>query len=129
MPEKLSVAAKIPANKEKGTRELGPVTITVSNGATAKEQIEMFGDEAVKSQSTGAWVVTLQSGIRSGLKKGESQEQIQARLKDSKMGVASKGVKVDPVQAYLAEFQSATPEEQQKMIVEMQKRAATIKMK
>ncbi len=124
MPEKLSVAAKIPANKEKGTPELGPVTITVNNGASAKEQIEMFGDEAVKSQSTGAWVVTLQGNIRAGLKKGNTQEQIQSRLKDSKMGVASKGVKVDPVQAYLAQFQSETPEGQQKMLAELQKRAA-----
>jgi hypothetical protein len=32
-------------------------------------------------------------------------------------------VKVDPVQAYLNQFQSATPEEQKKMLAELQARA------
>ena len=40
------------------------------------------------------------------------------------MGVAAQGAKVDPVQAYYATFQSATPEEQAKMLAELQKRAA-----
>ena len=58
------------------------------------------------------------------MRRGETPEQIQLRLKDAKMGVASKGAKVDPVQAYLAQFQTATPEEQKKMLAELQKRAA-----
>ena len=124
MPEKLSVTAKVPANKKKGTKELGPATIVVNSGKTAKEMIEMFGDDAVKTNATANWVVTIQSNIRAGLKKGETQEQIQARLADAKMGVAAKGVKVDPIQAYLATFQSATPEEQKKLHADLQKRAA-----
>lgn len=124
--EKLSVAAKVPANEKKGTKELGPCTVTVSTGTDAKEMIEMFGGEAVKSNAEANWVVTLQSNIRAGLKKGETPDQIQARIKDAKMGVAAKGVKVDPVQAYLAQFQSSTPQEQKKMLAELGKRAAKV---
>lgn len=124
MPSTLSVAAKVPANKEKKTAELGPCTITVTTGKDAEEMTQMFGSEAVKSNAEANWAVTLQSNIRAGLKKGETPEQIQARLKDAKMGVATKGIKVDPVQAYLAQFQGATPVEQKKMLAELQKRAA-----
>lgn len=122
--ESLTVAAKVPANEKKGTKELGPCTVSVNTGKDAEEMIQMFGSEAVKSNAEANWAVTLQSNIRSGLKKGETTEQIQARLKDAKMGVAAKGAKVDPVQAYLAQFQSATPANQKKMLAELGKRAA-----
>ena len=124
MPKDLTATAKVPANKEKGTPELGPVTITVKTGKDLKEMVQMFGEEAIKSNAEANWVVTLQGNIRAGLRRGETPEQIQARLANAKMGVAQKGVKVDPVQAYLAKFQSATPEEQQKMLAELKKRAA-----
>ena len=124
MPQKMQVEAKVPENKEKGTPQLGPVTVEVTTGESAKEMIEMFGDEAVKSNADANWRVTLQSNIRSGLKRGETAEQIQAKLAGAKMGVATQGTKVDPVQAYLAEFQNATPERQQQMLEELQKRAA-----
>lgn len=119
----LSVAAKVLANKEKGTKELGPCTVTVKTGKDAEEMILLFGSEAVKTNAEANWAVTLQSNIRAGLKKGETQEQIQARLKDAKMGVATKGVKIDPIQAYIAKFQGATPQEQKKMLADLNKRA------
>lgn len=124
MTEKMQVSAKVPANKEKGTPELGPATIEVDTGKDLEEMKQLFGEEAIKSNAEANWAVTLQANIRSGLKRGETQEQIQARLADAKMGVAAKGAKVDPVQAYLAKFQSSTPQEQQKMLEELQKRAA-----
>lgn len=123
MSEKMSVTAQKPENKRKGTPQLGPATITVETGATAAEMIKMFGDEAVKTNANANWVVTLQSNIRSGLERGETQEQMQARLGTAKMGVAQKGVKVDPKQAYLAVFQSATPEKQAEMIKELTAKA------
>lgn len=125
MPEKLQATAKVPANKEKKTAELGPCTATVNTGKDVKEMVALFGEEAVRSNAEANWIVTLQSNIRAALKRGETPEQIQTRLKDAKMGVAQKGVKVDPVQAYLAQFQTATPDEQKKMLAELQKRAAT----
>jgi len=129
MPEKLSVTAKVPAKKAVGDKpavpELGPCTIIVSTGKDASEMTQMFGGEAVKTNAEANWSVTLQSNIRSGLKKGETPDQIAARLSTAKMGVAQKGVQVDPVQAYLAKFQGATPQEQQKMLAELKSRAAT----
>ena len=124
MPKDLTATAKVPANKEKGTPELGPVSITVKTGETAKESIQMFGDEAVKSNSDANWVVTLQGNIRAALRRGETPDQIQARLASAKMGVAQKGVQVDPVQAYMAKFATATPEEQAKMLAELKARAS-----
>lgn len=128
MPEKLSVTAQIPEKKDASgkvtSKQLGPATIVVETGKTAKEKIELFGDEAVSTNADANWVVTLQGNVRAGLKKGETQEQIQARLGAAKMGVAQKGAKVDPKQAYLAMFQSATPEEQKKMVAELTARAA-----
>lgn len=124
MSEKLTITAQVPANKEKGTPQLGPVSIVVETGATAAEMIKMFGDEAVKTNALANWIVTLQANVRAGLKRGETQEQLQGRLGSAKMGMAQKGVKVDPVQAYLAQFQNATPEDQQRMLKELQKRAA-----
>jgi len=121
--KKVSVSAKVPANKKKGTEEMS-ATITVNYASTLEEAKEMYGEEAVLSNAFANWRVTLQNNIRAGLRRGESPEQIAKRLADAKMGVAATGGKVDPIQAFLARFQSATPEEQQKMLAELQKRAA-----
>jgi len=87
--------------------------------------IQMFGDlRQVKSNADANWVVTLQSNIRARLLKGETTEQIQAALGNAKMGVALKGAKVDPIQAYLAMFATASPEKQKEMLKELQSKAA-----
>jgi len=123
----LVVEAKVPEKKEGDkviAKQIGPVSITVQTGETATEMIKMFGEDAVKSNANANWVVTLQSNIRSRLKKGETAEQIQAALGNAKMGVAVAGSKVDPIQAYLAMFASATPEKQKEMLKELQTKAA-----
>ena len=125
--EKLTLEAKVPEKKEgdKVVRaQIGPVSITVQTGSTAEEMIQMFGDKAVKSNADANWVVTLQSNVRARLLKGESVDQIQAALGTAKMGVAVKGAKVDPVQAYMAMFATASPEKQKEMLKELQTKAA-----
>lgn len=132
MSVKLSITAQVPEKKKDGKvvqPALGPVTITVDTGETAKEMIEMFGDEAVKTNAQGGWVVTVQGNIRAGLKKGENQDQIQARLGPAKMGISTKGATVDPTQAYQANFLAATPAEQVNMIKELQMRAKELQGK
>ena len=123
--EALTVTAKVPANKEKETKELGPCTISVTTGKNAAEMVQMFGQEAVKTNADANWVVTLQGNIRTGLRKGETPAQIAERLKDAKMGVAQRGVQIDPFQAYMIKFESATPEAQTKMLAELKQRAAS----
>lgn len=83
-----------------------------------------FTEDAILSNALSNWTVTLQGNMRAGLKRGEDSAALQARLGGAVMGVAVKGAKVDPVQAYLAKFASATPEEQKKMLGELQARAA-----
>lgn len=90
-----------------------------------EEAVKAYGEEPVLSNALAHWKIILQSNIRSGLKRGETPEQIQERLKDAKMGVSQRGGgRIDPVQAFLAKFQAATPEQQNKMLEELKKRAA-----
>lgn len=119
----LQVQARVPANKAKGTPELGPVTVTVKTGETAEEKIKMFGDEPVSSNADANWKVTLQSSVRSALRRGETQAQIQARLGAAKMGVAVQKAAIDPKQAWLASYQAATPAERKKMKADLLKQA------
>ena len=126
--EKLIVTAKVPEKKvgdKVVQKQLGPISISIDTGSTAEEMIKMFGEKAVKSNADSNWSVTIQSNIRARLTKGETVEQIQAALGTAKMGVAVKGAKIDPTQAYLAMFSSATPEKQAEMLKDLQKRAAT----
>ena len=128
--EKLIIEAKVPEKKEGDKvvrKQIGPVQITVQTGVTAAEMIQLFGDKAVKSNADANWTVTIQSNIRARLLKGETLEQIQAALGNAKMGVAVKGAKVDPIQAYMAQFAAATPEKQKEMLAELQKKAAVKK--
>ena len=125
--EKLIIEAKVPEKKEGDKvvrKQLGPIQISVQTGVTAVESIALFGDKAVKSNADANWVVTLQSNIRARLLKGESAEAIQLALGGAKMGVAVKGAKVDPIQAYMAMFATATPEKQKEMLKELQTKAA-----
>lgn len=126
MPVKRTVTAQVPENKAKGTPQLGPVSVVIETGETATEMIKMFGDDPVKTNAQANWDVTIQGGIRGGLRRGETQEQIQTRLGSAKMGVAVKGVKVDPKQAYLAAFASMTPQEQAAEIKKLTERAANV---
>ena len=125
--ENLIIEAKVPEKKEGDKvvrKQIGPVQITVQTGATAAEMIQMFGDKAVKSNADANWRVTIQSNIRARLLKGETVEQIQAALGTAKMGIAVAGAKVDPVQAYLALFATASPEKQKEMLKELQAKAS-----
>jgi len=122
--KKEMVSARVPKNEKKGIMKDLTASVEVSMPETIEEAIKVYGGEAILSNAIANWRVTLQSNIRGGLKRGETPQQIQERLKDAKMGVAVKGAKMDPVQAFLAKFQSSTPDEQKKLLTELQKRAA-----
>ena len=126
--EKLIVEANVPEKKDKDgkviQKAIGPFQVSVDTGTTAAEQIQLFGDKAVKSNADANWVVTLQSNMRSNMKKGQTNAQIQAALAGAKMGVAVKGAKIDPIQAYMAMFATATPERQKEMLKELSAKAA-----
>jgi hypothetical protein len=128
MSKTLTVQATVPEKKDaQGVVtqvQVGPFSINIEAAGSAQEAIEMYGDASVLSNALANWTVTLQSNMRSQMKKGATVEAIQTALATAKMGVAASGVKVDPVQAYLAMFQSATPEKQKEMLAELRNKAA-----
>ena len=121
------VDAKVPEKKNSEGRIIQKAMIasaSVKYAENIKEAVEMFGEEAILTNAFANWRVTLQSNIRGALKKGETVKNIAARLVTAKMGVASTGGKIDPIQAYLASFESATSEGQKKMLADLKARAA-----
>jgi len=89
MPKILKVSATDPGKvKGEQVREARSATIEVQTGETAKESINMFGDEAVHTNSNANWVVTIQGGIRRLLIAGKSQDEIQKEIGETKMGVS-----------------------------------------
>ena len=124
----MTVTAQVPEKKDAEGKVIqvavGPYSISVQTGDTAEEMIKLFGSEAVKSNAEDAWTVTLQAAMRSGMKKGENQKTLQDRLGTAKMGVSNKGVKVDTQQIWLAQYATATLEDQKKMVAELTARAA-----
>jgi len=125
--KKVTIEATVPEKKDatgKVVQKGVSGNLTVEYAETLDEAKKVYGEEAVLTNAFANWRVTLQAAIRSALKRGETPEQYQTRLGVAKMGIANTGAKVDPVQAYLARFASATPEQQKKMLAELQARAA-----
>lgn len=98
-------------------------SVKISIPETIEEAVSLYGANAVLSNALANWRITLQGNIRAALARGMSAQEIQERLASAKMGVSMRGPKADPVQAFLAKFASATPEDQKRMLAELQARA------
>lgn len=92
---------------------------------TLAEAEEMYGEEAMLSNALANWCVTLQAGIRRMHVAGKTDEEIQVAMGDAKMGVATSGGRVDPIQASLAKFKTMNPEEQAEYLEKLKEAAAT----
>ena len=118
----MTIKAKVPANQKAGTKEVS-AEINVSVAETIEEAIKVYGGEAILANAKKAWSLALQANIRNGLRKGETQEQIQNRLQNARMGIPVRVSKIDPIQAYMAAFASSTPEQQEKMLADLKRNA------
>lgn len=129
--KQISIKARVPADKDVPDSKELTATIAVNyvdlDGDIDKaydEAAQMFGKKAVLSNAFANWRVTLQSGIRAGLSKGETQESLQTRFGTAKMGVATTGGVVDVEASFAAKFAAATKEEREKMIARLQAQAS-----
>ena len=122
MAKDVVINAKVPANEEKGIKEMqGSITVQFTDDVT--EAVEMFSAPAVLTNALRNWVVTLQGNIRGALKRGIAPDALQALLGSAKMGVAQVGAAVDPIEAYMATFANATAEKQAEMLKDLKMRA------
>jgi len=97
MSELKSVNAKSP--------KLGKETTSyVTAPETVEEAIEMFSGPVVLSNALANWMVTCQAGIRRMHTAGKTDEEINTAMGEAKMGMATSGGRVDPIQASLAKF-------------------------
>jgi hypothetical protein len=127
----IAVKARVPADpKIPGSVEKSAVInvnyVDYDGDAVAalKEAVELFGIKPLLTNAFANWRVTLQSGIRSALEKGESQESIQVRFANAKMGAATVGATVDAEAAFTAKFMAATPQDREKMIAALKAKAS-----
>lgn len=129
--KQISISARVPKKKDdpnskelKATVAVNYVDLDGDIDKAYEEAATVFGKKAVLSNAFANWRVTLQSGLRAGLEKGETQESLQNRFGNAKMGVATTGGVVDAEAAFAAKFAAATKEEREKMIARLQAQAA-----
>lgn len=113
MSKQITVTAKAPK-----VDKTGEATVTV--GETAKESIELFGDEAVNSNALANATVTVQSGVRRMLTAGKSAEEIQDAFSNWKLGVAIVRV-ADPTAAIMAKWPTMSKEERAEFLSKLKK--------
>ena len=122
--KQMEVSANVPKNEKKGIMEDKSAAVLVNYGETIEESIQLFGAEAMNSNAFANWRVTLQAGLRRGLIAGKTQDQLQADFAAAKMGVATAGGRVDPIQASLARYKSMTSEERKAYLTQLKEAAA-----
>jgi hypothetical protein len=124
----LKIDAKLPKSEKDNRPEdrIGNLTVQFPDmdkdpDAALGEAVKSFGSKAILSNAKANWVITLQGNIRSRLKKGQSNEQIQADLGSAKMGVAIAKVAADPKANAIAFMKTLTPEQRKAFIQELMK--------
>lgn len=117
-----SVTITATANKVNGQKLETPVTASfdMSFGETSEESVKMFGDDVVNSGFNAATVVKAQARLRSLLEKGKTPDEAAALMSSYKPGVAAARVGADPKAAYMAMFNSLTPEQKLEELKKLQ---------
>jgi len=121
------VTAKVPAGKDKegnATPEYGPVTVIVDFPESFEEALGWASEEAILTNAFANWRVLMQSGIRTALRAGKSEDQIQSECEKMVLGVARQGGgRVDVQAAFIAKFRTSTPEVQAEMLATLREAA------
>jgi hypothetical protein len=106
------------------------ITVNKDLGNNLQEMIGLFGEDTVYNNAVDSMVITTQSMIRrlgSPAKDGsiKSAEEIQAAVDAQKyVGGGPRGTKKDPMEAFLAKFETMSPEKQKEMLQNLKAKLA-----
>jgi len=110
------MATKEISAQKKGIERV--VTVLKDFPDTAEESIQKYGDKVIQSNWLANYVITLQGMIRSGIAKGQTDEEIQAKIEAAVPGVASDRV-VDPIASLKKQYDSKSPEEKAELLARL----------
>jgi len=99
-------------------------TINWEGPETVEEAIERFGGEAILSNAISNFTVTMQGRIRSLIKQGKTQDEIQTALGSMAMGVSMPRSSADPIAAVKAKIGTMTEEQKAALLAELRKMAS-----
>ena len=124
------VTAQVPEKKDSDgvvtQVALGPVTVIIDYPDSFEEALGWCSEEAMLSNAFANYKVSpVQATIRSSLKAGKNEDEIQTECEGLRMGVARQGGgKVDVQAAFIAKFRTSTPEVQAEMLATLRDAAA-----
>lgn len=84
---------------------------------TTQEFLDRFGEEVTYTRTRGSYVIDLQSFMRGHIKKGATQEELQAAVDDWKPGVRAKGA--TPQEKARAALEKLSAEDREAIIAEL----------
>lgn len=98
------------------------VTVKIPYAETAADLIKMFGDGAVFSNATAKFKAAVRTSIKAAVKAGIKPADIQARFANVKMAASLRRPKMTARQKLVSAFSTATPEEQQAILMELREK-------
>lgn len=90
-------------------------TVTVDFPENVQEMVEAWGESVTYKQASAAATVTLQGAMRSWIKSGKTDDEIQAKAEEWKPGERQKG---KTPQEKLRELYASLPEEERQKLLE-----------
>ena len=101
------------------------ITVTKNLGANLAEKTQLFGEEVVNNNADDSMVITIQSAVRRLAKAGKTPAEIQAHVDAMNFtGGGARGPRKDPMEAFLAKFETMDPEKQKEMLQQLKAKLA-----
>lgn len=115
----LEIKAKLPKSEKDGRAEDLNGLVVVQFPETIEEAIELYGGPAMLAEAKANFVIGVQGNIRTRLKAGQSNEQIQEALGSSKIGVKAARLAANPEAQSLAYLKTLTQDQLREMLAKL----------